>query len=37
MRKGGILMNYTSPTIKQAGSKGSASCACGRLVGNGNS
>ncbi|EJR95215.1 hypothetical protein IKO_05739, partial [Bacillus cereus VDM034] len=25
-------MNYTSPTIKQVSSKGSADCACGLLI-----
>ncbi|EJR95214.1 hypothetical protein IKO_05738 [Bacillus cereus VDM034] len=30
-------MNYTSPTIKPVSSKGSADCACGLLIGNGNS
>ena len=30
-------MNYTSPTIKQVSSKGSASCACGILAGSGSS
>ncbi|EJR95135.1 hypothetical protein IKO_05740 [Bacillus cereus VDM034] len=29
-------MNYTSPTIKQVSSKGSAGCSCGLLIGNGN-